>query len=100
MRRFMISMCSALTSVLACFVLLLVIIPDIVTFRRRQSKTPAPGPNTRQLPIPLRQGSDIFALMPDGTKVPVTPLSASTHAKAWMEVVAGAMVWEKTKLLD
>jgi hypothetical protein len=83
-----------------CFVCALILLPDIVSFRRRQSKTQEPGPNTRPLPIPIRVGGDIFALMPDGSRVPVSPLSASTHAQAWLEVVAGAMVFEKTRIKD
>ena len=50
--------------------------------------------------MPIRDGSDIFAIMPDGERVAVEPLAASSHAKAWLEVCAGAMVHEKTKLPD
>lgn len=82
--------------VLAClpatFVLVWMILPSIF---RKQS----PMPNqTRILPIPIRQGSDIFVIMPDGRRVAIDPLVAITHGKAWAEVVAGALVYEKTKL--
>jgi len=38
--------------------------------------------------------------MPDGSRIPVEPLAASSHAKAWMEVVAGAYVFHETKIRD
>lgn len=66
--------------------------------KRGLSRSTFPSPNLRKLAIPVRDGSDIFAIMPDGSRIPVTPLAASTHAKAWLEVVSGAMVYEKTKL--
>lgn len=53
---------------------------------------------TRTLPIPIRQGSDIFVIMPDDSRVAIDPLVAATHARAWAEVVTGALVYEKTKL--
>jgi hypothetical protein len=66
--------------------------------KRGQSQSISPP--ARRLPIPVRDGGDIFAIMPDGERVAVTPLAASSHAKAWLEVCAGAMVHEKTKLPD
>lgn len=97
MRRAMISTCSAFSAALACFVLALVLILDAMKFRR-QSKTP--NLTTRKLPIPVRNGGDIFAIMPDGSRVKVDPLAAVTHARAWNDVVFGGYVHERTKLPD
>lgn len=66
--------------------------------KRKPRPLTTPRPTTRKLPIPLREGSDIFVIMPDGERVPVEPLAASSHAQAWAEVVAGAFCYEKTKI--
>lgn len=91
---------SAVTSALAICVLGLLLLPEIRSLFRRQSMTPAPDPNRRRLPIPIRQGSDIFAIMPDGERVKVDPLAAKTHAMAWVDVVTGLAVYQGTKLPD
>lgn len=83
---------------LACLVAMFGLVTMLLS---SASEKPAPmKPFTRKLPIPIRQGSDIFVIMPDDTRVPVEPLAASQHAKAWMDVVGGAMVYEKTKIRD
>lgn len=78
------------------FVLGLIVLSDLRRSRRLQSKTPTP-PFRRKLPIPIREGSQIIAVMPDGERVPVDSLAAVTHAKAWQEVVGGALVYQMTK---
>lgn len=101
MRRVMISMCSAFSAVWVFFVCALILLPDIVTFRRRQSKTPAPGPNTRRLQMPIYDHKGrIFVINPDGSKVEIEPLMAANHARAWLDVVAAVYVWHETKLPD
>lgn len=50
----------------------------------------------RRLPIPQREGSDVYVLMPDGTKIKLSPLEAVTHAGAWGEVIRGAFVHRMT----
>ena len=65
---------------------------------RQDRKPKTQTPNLRSLPVPIRDGGDIFAIMPDGSRIAVEPLAASSHAQAWAAVVAGAMVFEKTKL--
>ena len=50
----------------------------------------------RKLPVPMREGSDVYALMPDGTKIKLSPLEAVTHAGAWGEVIRGAFVHQST----
>lgn len=82
---------------LVLFGLALYLLPDL--FPRRGSRRLTAQPqNLRKLQRPLRDGSDIFVLNPDGTKVAVEPLEASNQARAWLDVVSGAMVYEKTKL--
>lgn len=81
------------------FVLSLIVLSDLRRSRRLQSTTPTP-PFRRKLPIPIRVGSQIIAVMPDGERVPVDSLAAVTHAQAWQEVVGGALVYEMTKLRD
>lgn len=72
---------------------LLYVCLDLLKRKSNQSTFPP----VRTLPIPIRDGSDIFAVMPDGSRIPVTPLAAASQARAWLDVVAGAMVYEKTK---
>ena len=66
--------------------------------KRGSKPLTSPIPNRRLLPLPIRDGSDIFVIMPDGERVPVEPLAASSHAKAWVEVCAGAFCYEKTRI--
>lgn len=84
------------------FVLSLIVLSDLRRSRRLQSTTLTPQlkpkPPARQLPIPIRVGSQIIAVMPDGERVPVDSLAAVTHAQAWQEAVGGALVYELTKL--
>lgn len=84
------------------FVLSLIVLSDLRRSRRLQSTTPTPQlkpkPPARRLPIPVREGSQIIAVMPDGERLPVDSLAAVTHAKAWQEAVGGALVYELTKL--
>lgn len=101
----MIFIVSAAWYLLVMLVLLPWLALDWLPKRRAPSRSTSPSPQprrlaipVRKLPIPVRDGSDIFAIMDDGSRIPVTPLAASTHAKAWLEVVSGAMVYEKTKL--
>jgi len=68
---------------------------------RSTSRTPAPhkqGTPARKLPIPLREGSDIFVLNPDGSKVALDALEAKVQAEAWNSVISGAYVYEKTRV--
>jgi hypothetical protein len=58
----------------------------------------SPQPIRPKLPRPIREGSDISIEMPDGTIIPVEPLAASLLAQEWMQVVAGALCYEKTRL--
>lgn len=86
-------------SLAGSFVLGLIVLSDLRRSRRLQSKTPTPQ-FRRKLPIPIRVGSQIIAVMPDGERVPVDSLAAVTHAQAWQEVVGGALVYELTKRRD
>lgn len=79
------------------FVLGLIVLSDLRRSRRLQSKIQTPQ-FRRKLPIPIREGSQIIAVMPDGERLPVDSLAAVTHAKAWQEVVGGALVYELTRL--
>jgi hypothetical protein len=64
-------------------------------FPKRKSKPlTSPAPHRRLLQIPLREGSDIFVLNPDGAKVPVSRLEAVTQARAWNDACFGAFVYE------
>lgn len=75
---------------------------DIVSYRRRQSKTQAPDPNRRlfQRPIIDPKGR-IFVINPDGSKFPVDdPLMFVNTVRAWNDVALGAYVHERTKLPD
>lgn len=63
--------------------------------KRRSKQLTSPPLNRRKLQTPLREGSDIFVLNPDGTKVPVTRLEAVTQARAWNDVCFGAFVAER-----
>lgn len=84
------------------FVLSLIVLSDLRRSQRLQSKTRTPPlkpkPPGRQLPIPIRVGSQIIAVMPDGERVSVDSLAAVTHAQAWQEVVGGALVYELTRV--
>lgn len=80
---------------------LLVLLPWLcLDFLPKRRSKPLTSPPVRKLQIPLREGSDIFALMPDGTKVALEPLEASRVAQMWTEVVSGAWCYEKTRLRD
>ena len=79
------------------FVLGLIVLSDLRRGQRLQSTTPT-HPFRRKLPIPIREGSQIIAVMPDGERLPVDSLAAVTHAKAWQDAVGGALVYELTKL--
>lgn len=87
--------------VLAIPVLAVYLIPDFLPkfgSSRSTSRTPQhpkQGTPARKLPIPLREGSDIFVLNPDGSKVALDALEAKVQAQAWFEVVSGAMVYAK-----
>lgn len=100
MRRVMISMYSGLTSALACFVLALILAPEVMTIRRRQSKTPAPDPRTRPAGIPIHDRGKFYLIQADGSRREVTPLFMSSQLKAYAECIGAAMVYEKTKLPD
>jgi len=67
---------------------------DFLPKRRSKQLTSQP-PNRRRLQTPLREGSAVFVLNPDGTKVPVTRLEAVTQARAWNDVCFGAFVAER-----
>ena len=56
-----------------------------------------PAKPTRTLPIPIRQGSEIFVIMLDDRRVKIEALHAALHAKAWVDVVAGLAVYEAGK---
>lgn len=93
--RFMSGLVCRLWSALVFAALAVLLLPDLLPRRTRQSMT---QPTTRKLPLPVRHGSDIFAIMPDGERVKVDPLAAKTHAMAWVDVVTGVAVYERTKL--
>ena len=63
--------------------------------KRRSKQLTSQAPFRRKLQTPLREGSDIFVLNPDGTKVPVTRLEAVTQARAWNDVCFGAYVFQE-----
>jgi hypothetical protein len=78
---------------------LLVLLPwlalDFLPSRKSKQLTSHPR---RKLPLPIREGSDIFVINPDGTKVALEPLEAKLQAEAWFQVVSGAFVFEKTRI--
>lgn len=82
---------------LAIPVLAVYLIPDFLP-KLGSSRSTSPSPQRRKLPIPIREGSDIFVLNPDGSKVALDALEAKVQAEAWSNVVMGAYVFEKTKL--
>lgn len=63
-------------------------------FQESSVKPEKPG---RKLPIPIRQGSEIFVIMPDDSRVKIEAIHAASHARAWVDVVAGLAVHEVTK---
>jgi hypothetical protein len=77
---------------------LLVLLPwlalDFLPSRKSKQLT-SQVPFRRKLQIPLREGSQIFVLNPDGTKVPVTRLEAVNQARAWNDVCFGAYVFQE-----
>lgn len=83
-------------------VVMLVLLPwlalDFLPSRRDRSRSTFPSPPRRKLPIPIREGSDIFVLNPDGSKVALDALEAKLQAQAWFEVVSGGYVFERTRL--
>lgn len=54
--------------------------------------------HTSPLQWPKRTGHKISVTLPDGTDYVLEPLQASLMAQAWAEAIAGAYVWERTKL--
>jgi hypothetical protein len=71
--------------------------------RPRPLKTSSQIPQKPRLPYHnrphlCRDGSSIFWEMPDGEIIPVEPLQASLILQEVASVVAGALVYEKTKL--
>ena len=84
---------------LAIPVLAVWLLPDVLP-GRGPSRSTYPQPPRRRREIPVREGSDIFVITQDGTKEEVGSLEASNLAKAWAEVVAGAYVFEKTRIRD
>jgi hypothetical protein len=71
---------------------------DFIPKNRESKPLTSPTPFRRKLQIPLREGSQIFVLNPDGTKVALEPLEAKLQAEAWFQVVAGGFVFEKTRI--
>lgn len=82
---------------LGLLVLAVYIAPDFFPKRRSKQLTYRPP---RKLPHPKREGSDILLEMPDGSVIQVEPAMASILAQEWAEVIAGAFVYEKTRLRD
>ena len=68
---------------------------DFIPKKRESKPLTSPTPFRRKLQIPLREGSQIFVLNPDGTKVPVTRLEAVNQARAWNDVCFGAYVFQE-----
>lgn len=68
------------------------------TPKRESKPLTSPKPFLRKLPIPEREGSDIYVVNPDGSRIRLEPLEAKLQAEAWSEVIFGAFVYEKTKL--
>ena len=62
-----------------------------------QESSVKPEKPSRKLPIPIRQGSEIFVIMPDDSRVKIEALHAASHARAWVDVVAGLAVYEAGK---
>lgn len=95
--RFMIGTWRAVVLVPACTVLLLWCCLDFLP-RRGLKQSTSPPQNRRKLPVPIREGSDIFVLNPDGSKVALDALEAKVQAEAWNSVISGAFVYEKTRV--
>jgi hypothetical protein len=74
--------------------LALFILPDFLPKRRSKPLT-SPAPFLRKLQIPLREGGKLYALNPDGTKIPVSRLEAVTQARAWCDVCFAGFVAER-----
>ena len=89
--------CWAVVVVLGSIAFVAWLLPDFLP-RRGLKQSTSQAPQKRKLAIPVREGSDIFVLNPDGSKVALDALEAKVQAQAWFEVVSGAMVFEKTKL--
>jgi len=94
----MIFIVSAVWYLLVMLVLLPWLALDYLPSRRGRSHLTSPKNPPRKLPIPIREGSDIFVLNPDGSKVALDALEAKVQAQAWFEVVSGGYVYEKTKI--
>ena len=94
----MIFIVSAAWYLLVMVVLLPWLALDWLPKRRDPSHLTPPSPQRRKLPIPIREGSDIFVLNPDGTKIALDALEAKVQAEAWNNVVMGAFVFEKSRI--
>lgn len=70
----------------------------MMDFRPKKRSTNIPEPYKRQLPIPVREGGRIYAVMPDNSRVEVEILAAASHARAWTNCVTGVAVWEQTRV--
>lgn len=88
---------SAATSVLVICVCAVLFLPEFLSRNRQASMT---QPQPRKLPIPMRSGGEIFAIMPDGERVKIDPLAAKSHAMAWVDVISGLAVFESTRIRD
>jgi hypothetical protein len=68
-------------------------------FPKRKSKPlTSPAHRLRKLPRIYREGSDIFAEMPDGSKIALEPLEVKLYAMDCFEVICAGLVWEKTRI--
>jgi hypothetical protein len=97
MMRLILRLLEWLCWMLVCLVAMCVLAWAVLSDAFQEKPVEPPKP-TRKLPIPIRQGKQIFVIMPDDSRVEVEPLAAATHARAWLDVVAGGYVRSVTEL--
>ena len=84
---------------LALGIVVLVVCVILDSLPKRKSKPlTSQAPNRRKLPLPIREGSTIFVLNPDGSRTDLTALEAVTQARAWNDVCFGALVRRETEI--
>lgn len=67
-------------------------------FLPKKKSMSTPEPRRRKLPIPIREGGKVYAILPDDSRVEIEILTAASHARAWTECVTGVAVWEQTRV--
>jgi hypothetical protein len=82
-------------------VVLLVLVPwlalDFLPKRRSKPLT-SQHQIRRKLPLLYHEGGNVFAEMPDGSVVALEPLEAKLYAEGCFQAVAGAFVYEMTRI--